>query len=112
MDGQQTNQDQQTKDFMASFFPQDLDSSTEFQFHPHPTPGPSNGINVANNNMELLGTIGNLINEQTAAAASYNVNANPGLLLEQQYKLSQLQQLQQLQNQIFQQQVSLFLFSL
>ncbi|KAJ7758578.1 hypothetical protein B0H14DRAFT_2540496 [Mycena olivaceomarginata] len=107
MDGQQTSQDQQTKDFMASFFPQDLDSSAEFQFHSHPTPGPSNGINVANNNMELLGTIGNLINEQTAAAASYNVNANPGLMLEQQYKLSQLQQLQQLQNQIFQQQIAL-----
>ncbi|KAJ7823983.1 hypothetical protein B0H14DRAFT_2825397 [Mycena olivaceomarginata] len=95
MDGQQTTQDQQTKDFMASFFPQDLDSSTEFQFHSHPTPGP------------CWGTIGNLINEQTAAAASYNVNANPGLMLEQQYKLSQLQQLQQLQNQIFQQQIAL-----
>ncbi|KAJ6588910.1 hypothetical protein B0H19DRAFT_1101926 [Mycena capillaripes] len=32
---------------------------------------------------------------------------NPGLLLEQQYKLTQLQQLQQLQNQIFQQQIAL-----
>ncbi|KAF7360350.1 BHLH domain-containing protein [Mycena venus] len=121
MNGQQTQQDQQTKDYMSSFFPQDLsmdqlqNSSSEFQFHSHPTPGPSNtngvNINLANNvnmgNMELLGTIGNLISEQTAAAASYNVNVNPGLLLEQQYKLTQLQQLQQLQNQIFQQQIAL-----
>lgn len=99
MDGQQA-QDQQTKDFMSSFFPQDLNamdqlqnSTTEqFQFHQNPPP--------SNVNMELLGTIGNLINEQTS---SYN----PGLLLEQQYKLTQLQQLQQLQNQIFQQQVGL-----
>jgi hypothetical protein len=112
MDGQQT-QDQQTKDFMSSFFPQDLpgieqiqNSSCADQFQFHPTPQPSNSVSMANNasmsssvNMELLGTIGNLINEQTS---SYN----PALLLEQQYKLTQLQQLQQLQNQIFQQQVS------
>ncbi|KAF7351199.1 BHLH domain-containing protein [Mycena sanguinolenta] len=118
MDSQQTAQDQQTKDFMSSFFPQDLamdqlqNNSSEFQYHPHPTPGPSSsnsnmGTLNNNSNMELLGTIGNLINEQTAAAASYNVNVNPGLLLEQQYKLTQLQQLQQLQNQIFQQQIAL-----
>ncbi|KAF8138059.1 hypothetical protein K438DRAFT_1946967 [Mycena galopus ATCC 62051] len=128
MDNQQTAQDQHTKDFMSSFFPQDLamdqlqNGGSEFQYHSHPTPGPSNNTNggninmpgnttLSNNpsmaNMELLGTIGNLINEQTAAAASYNVNVNPGLLLEQQYKLTQLQQLQQLQNQIFQQQIAL-----
>ncbi|KAJ6487962.1 hypothetical protein C8R45DRAFT_827870 [Mycena sanguinolenta] len=90
-------------------------NSSEFQYHPHPTPGPSSSnsnVGTMNHhpnmgNMELLGTIGNLINEQTAAAASYNVNVNPGLLLEQQYKLTQLQQLQQLQNQIFQQQIAL-----
>ncbi|KAK7044687.1 BHLH domain-containing protein [Favolaschia claudopus] len=115
MDGQQAAQDQH---LMSSFFPQDLgidhmqNSSQDFQFH---QPGPSNSnpvnLNLANslnvNNLELLGTIGNLINEQTAAAASYNVNVNPSLLLEQQYKLTQLQQLQQLQNQIFQQQIAL-----
>ncbi|KAJ7485304.1 hypothetical protein FB451DRAFT_1229127 [Mycena latifolia] len=98
MDTQQAH-DQQTKDFMSSFFPQDLaidqlgqNSADQFQFHPNP-PAP-------NVNMELIGNIGNLINEQTS---SYN----PGLLLEQQYKLTQLQQLQQLQNQIFQQQIAL-----
>ncbi|KAJ6470092.1 hypothetical protein C8R47DRAFT_1149460 [Mycena vitilis] len=88
MDGQQA-QDQHTKDFMASFFPQDISSmdqqlqtgsnSDQFQFHPNPTAGPSN------------------------TTSSYN----PGLLLEQQYKLTQLQQLQNLQNQIFQQQIAL-----
>ncbi|KAJ6627830.1 hypothetical protein B0H10DRAFT_1992097 [Mycena sp. CBHHK59/15] len=97
MDAQQA-QDQQTKDFMSSFFPQDtpIDSlqntADHFQF--------SQSQNPSNVNMELIGTIGNLINEQVS---SYN----PGLLLEQQYKLTQLQQLQQLQNQIFQQQIAL-----
>ncbi|KAJ7683037.1 hypothetical protein B0H17DRAFT_1075068 [Mycena rosella] len=98
MDNQQAH-DQQTKDFMSSFFPQDLamdhqlqNPADQFQFQPNPQP--------SNVNMELIGTIGNLINEQTS---SYN----PGLLLEQQYKLTQLQQLQQLQNQIFQQQIAL-----
>ncbi|KAJ7512723.1 hypothetical protein B0H11DRAFT_5313 [Mycena galericulata] len=97
MDNQQA-QDQQTKDFMSSFFPQDLameqlqNTTDQFQFHPNPQP--------PNVNMELIGSIGNLINEQ-------NSSYNPGLLLEQQYKLTQLQQLQQLQNQIFQQQIAL-----
>ncbi|KAJ6595823.1 hypothetical protein DFH09DRAFT_1135706 [Mycena vulgaris] len=96
MDSQQAH-DQQTKDFM-SFFPQDLaidqlqNAADQFQFHQNPPP--------SNVNMELIGTIGNMINEQ---ATSYN----PGLLLEQQYKLTQLHQLQQLQNQIFQQQIAL-----
>lgn len=40
-------------------------------------------------------------------AASYN----PHMMLEQQFKLTQLQQLQQLQNQIFQQQVSKHTFA-
>ncbi|KAJ7108505.1 hypothetical protein C8R44DRAFT_802881 [Mycena epipterygia] len=97
MDNQQT-QDQQTKDFMSSFFPQEMamdqlqNASDQFQYHPN---APNSNVN-----MELIGTLGNLINEQTS---SYN----PGLLLEQQYKLTQLQQLQQLQNQIFQQQIAL-----
>ncbi|KAJ7269889.1 hypothetical protein C8J57DRAFT_1323836 [Mycena rebaudengoi] len=94
MDSQQA-QDQQTKDFISSFFPQDLSmENPNFQFHENSAPQNLNG------NLELIGTLGNLISDQ---APSYN----PGLLLEQQYKLTQLQQLQQLQNQIFQQQIAL-----
>ncbi|KAJ7753339.1 hypothetical protein DFH07DRAFT_1061466 [Mycena maculata] len=82
MDSQQQAHDQQTKDFMQSFFPQDLtmdqlqSPADQFQFHPNPPP---------------------------SNTSSYN----PTLLIEQQYKLTQLQQLQQLQNQIFQQQIAL-----
>ncbi|KAF7316239.1 BHLH domain-containing protein [Mycena indigotica] len=91
---------QQTKDFMASFFPPDMDPTqlqaaasdhAQFQFH-HQQP-PSNGSQVDLAMGSLMG-----VNDQ-----SYN----PAALLEQQYKLSQLQQLQQLQNQIFQQQIAL-----
>ncbi|KAJ7927591.1 hypothetical protein B0H13DRAFT_1971054 [Mycena leptocephala] len=91
MDGQQT-QDQQTKDFMSSFFPQDLpgieqiqNSTGADQFQFHPTPQPSNSVSMANN----------------ASMSSSTSSYNPALLLEQQYKLTQLQQLQQLQNQFF-----------
>ncbi|KAJ7778325.1 hypothetical protein B0H16DRAFT_1503086 [Mycena metata] len=106
MDGQQqAQQDQQTKDFLSSFFPQDLamdqlQNGTDQQFQFHPNQGPNNSSNV---NMELLGTIGNLNPGLLDPGL-----LNPGLLLEQQYnKLTQLQQLQQLQNQIFQQQIAL-----
>ncbi|KAJ7065016.1 hypothetical protein C8F01DRAFT_1129151 [Mycena amicta] len=84
---------QQTKDFMASFFPPDMDhpqgtqDNTQFQYQQTPSSDLS---------------IGNLINVGDPSAAY-----NPAALLEQQYKLSQLQQLQQLQNQIFQQQIAL-----
>ncbi|KAF7319076.1 BHLH domain-containing protein [Mycena chlorophos] len=86
------------KDFMA-FFPQDMDPSPlqqqpapdhpHFQYHQ----GPPNGTDLA---------MGNLVNVNDTGAPY-----NPAALLEQQYKLSQLQQLQQLQNQIFQQQMAL-----
>ncbi|KAJ7634846.1 hypothetical protein FB45DRAFT_790253 [Roridomyces roridus] len=97
MDNQQA-QDQQTKDFMSSFFPQDMPinqlppPADQFQFHPTSQHAPVN--------MELVGSLGNMLNDQ-------NPSYNPSLLLEQQYKLTQLQQLQQLQNQIFQQQIAL-----
>ncbi|KAJ7100230.1 hypothetical protein B0H15DRAFT_944570 [Mycena belliarum] len=104
MDSQQAAQDQQAKDFMSSFFPQELSMDPQdhqYQFHqsPNPNSDPHAPMNL-NGNMDLIGSIGNLINEQ-------NSSYNPGLLLEQQYKLTQLQQLQQLQNQIFQQQLAL-----
>ncbi|KAF5310710.1 hypothetical protein D9619_008135 [Psilocybe cf. subviscida] len=44
---------------------------------------------------------------RNSAASSPNFSAPSNLLMEQQIKLSQLQQLQQLQNQIFQQQIAL-----
>ncbi|KAJ7152271.1 hypothetical protein C8R43DRAFT_1003965 [Mycena crocata] len=99
MDGHQAH-DQQAKDFMSSFFPQEMpmdhlqnSAAEQFQYG-------TNGSTPSNTNMDLMGTIGNLMNDQ-------NSNYNPNILLEQQYKLTQLQQLQQLQNQIFQQQIAL-----
>ncbi|CAA7269997.1 unnamed protein product [Cyclocybe aegerita] len=86
-----------------------------------PTPqSPNNQLtSLLNNLMQMQSLENNIIQQQAAAtpnssspsqmAASSNPQSgyNSQLLLEQQIKLTQLQQLQQLQNQIFQQQIAL-----
>lgn len=123
--------EQQQKDFLSSFFsaehPMDhLQAPTEgqhqqamFQFSGASAPAQSTlGIHPSHQqpamnsqfNIELLG---NFMQMQgidpplpPASMSSPTIAPyNPQLLLEQQFKLTQLQQLQQLQNQIFQQQV-------
>ncbi|KAF9553575.1 hypothetical protein CPC08DRAFT_767450 [Agrocybe pediades] len=60
-------------------------------------------IGLLNNLMQMQG----LDTSTTPASSSLNMAAFDPQLLEQQIKLTQLQQLQQLQNQIFQQQIAL-----
>jgi hypothetical protein len=125
MDAQQ---EQQQKEFISSFFPPDdhgqraLDrgpqsSNPVFPFTPNDisTTGTQTNFsglmplhtNISNAqvNMDLLGNL------MTAQGIEGQPNPSqqytPQLLLEQQFKLTQLQQLLQLQNQIFQQQVRL-----
>jgi hypothetical protein len=123
MDAQQ---EQQQKEFMSSFFSPDdhgqraLDrgpQSSMFPFTPNDvsTTGTqtnfsglmqlNTNISNAQVNMDLLGNLMTAqgIEGQPNPAQQYT----PQLLLEQQFKLTQLQQLLQLQNQIFQQQVRL-----
>ena len=54
---------------------------------------------------ELIGSMGGAVMSPQQGNMDGGQQFNPQLLLEQQFKLTQLQQLQQLQNQIFQQQV-------
>jgi hypothetical protein len=115
-------QDQQQKDFMSTFFPpvdhdgdpshhqQSLFNGATLQpgIHGH---GMHSSMNVNNANLSLdMDVVGNFMTMQgiegqqplSPSQAAYN----PQALLEQQFKATQLQQLQQLQNQIFLQQVS------
>jgi hypothetical protein len=105
------------KDFMASFFPNDqpLDSHFPFtggiqqqqqqqqqqhqQHQQQQQPQPTLNTQI---NMDLLMHMQGI---DTTTPVSSQSSYNPQSLLEQQFKLTQLQQLQQLQNQIFQQQV-------
>jgi hypothetical protein len=73
------------------------------QATPQPPLMPVNPQLNLNNQLELLGNMMALQGMDSAANLS---QYNPQLLLEQHVKLTQLQQLQQLQNHIFQQQVS------
>lgn len=61
------------------------------------------------NNMLQIQHVGDQLTgitaQQTSGGGSANVQYNSQAVFEQQFKLSQLQQLQQLQNQIFQHQV-------
>jgi hypothetical protein len=121
-------QDQQQKDFLSSLFPLEIpvdhlqtgsdgqqQSLSMFQFNgaspaQQPTASMHTSIPQSTNaqlNMDLLG---NLISMQGIENQSPTPHTtyNPQLLLEQQFKLTQLQQLQQLQNQIFQQQARNF----
>lgn len=57
--------------------------------------------------MDLIGSFLAMqgVESQGALTPGTHTPYNPATVLEQQFKLTQLQQLQQLQNQIFQQQV-------
>ena len=74
-------------------------------------------MSLLNNLLQMQGLENTMLNQQNStpppSSSSPNTTQpsyNPQLLLEQQIKLTQLQQLQQLQNQIFQQQVLFFPF--
>jgi hypothetical protein len=88
---------------------------------PQPMSSPQNQLtlNLLNNLLQMQGLDNSIVNQQqpTAASPSTSQPTSPSgtttssynpQLLEQQIKLTQLQQLQQLQNQIFQQQVLFF----
>jgi hypothetical protein len=107
--------DDHQKEFLNNLFPLDDPSqhhSNDIQqqqqqqqpiFHyNNQQTSPNLNTNVANQ-LELLG---NLMAMQGIESPTTVPQCTPHLLLEQQFKLTQLQQLQQLQNQIFQQQVS------
>lgn len=123
------SQDQQQKDFLSTFF----SNNNEPNHHPDPTQQqhqqhhpqqhglfngsaltlpnmlahPMHAANGAPTEMDLIGSFMAMqgIDTQSALSPSAQSSYNPQMLLEQQFKLNQLQQLQQLQNQIFQQQV-------
>jgi hypothetical protein len=122
-------QEQQQKEFLSSFFPADvsvdelqrsLDSNHGnnglFSFNGTAAShlgissshsGLGNGAN-ARLDMELLGNLMAMQGIEGQPGPNHqHPQYTPQLLLEQQFKLTQLQQLQQLQHQIFQQQVSL-----
>ena len=110
--------EQQQKDFMSTFFPQDSSSNQEFNTQSipmfpfssgtsshHTTMGMQQSMQPNMNpqiNVDHLTHMQGIDNATVSPQSSYNSQS----LLEQQFKLSQLQQLQQLQNQIFQQQAS------
>ena len=65
-------------------------------------------ITLLNNLLSMQGIENSILSQQSTtptSPTSSQPSYNPQLLLEQQIKLTQLQQLQQLQSQIFQQQV-------
>jgi hypothetical protein len=120
------SQDQQQKDFMSTFFPPSVDHGNQNGDHSqHQQPlfngsalqpgmhghGMHSSMNTNNTNMTLdMDVMGNFmamqgIEAQQALSPSQGPY-NPQMLLEQQFKVTQLQHLQQLQNQIFLQQVS------
>lgn len=122
-------QAQQQKDFMSAFFPPqgdnpnpNVDHSQHHQnlfngqgLHPgmintgmQALSNMSNGSNITSD-MDMLQNLMAMQGMESHSPVQGNQQApyNPSAMLEQQFKLTQLQQLQQLQNQIFQQQVSI-----
>jgi hypothetical protein len=121
------SQDQQQKDFMSTFFPPSADHGNQQQgdhsqhhqplfnsaallpgLHGH---GTHPSMNTSNTHMALdMDVMGNFISMQgiegQQQVSPTQPPYNPQMVLEQQFKVTQLQQLQQLQNQIFLQQVS------
>ncbi|KAG6808582.1 hypothetical protein H0H92_003648 [Tricholoma furcatifolium] len=103
--------ERQEKDFLATIFPSDGGQQDMYtmafnqqpmqqQSMPSPMNPPQLGMDMLNNLMSMQG-----IESQAQTPSSPQYNSQQ--LLEQQFKLTQLQQLQQLQNQIFQQQIAL-----
>lgn len=121
--------DQQQKDYMASFFPNvdlnhlqtngmdlmqqpALNSQQSQSMMPGLSMPPQLDMEMLGNLMSMQGLASPHHHQLGAASPSQSHfpstsnTANPQMIMEQQFKLAQLQQLQQLQNQIFQQQVS------
>lgn len=109
------------------------DSPTSASSPSGPTPQSPNSqltMNLLNNLLQMQGLENNIVSQQLSASAQASTQTSsssaqpqspgaapsspnsfpPHLMIEQQIKLSQLQQLQQLQNQIFQQQVGILRF--
>ena len=89
-----------------------IDSPTSPPSPPMSAPQNQLAMSLLNNLLQMQGLENTMLNQQNSAttpptttSSSPSTTYNPQLLLEQQIKLTQLQQLQQLQNQIFQQQV-------
>jgi hypothetical protein len=98
----------------ARSFPMDDDDAPPSP--PMSTPQNQLAISLLNNLLQMQGLENTILNQQntntspspSSSPSTTQPSYNPQLLLEQQIKLTQLQQLQQLQSQIFQQQVLLF----
>jgi hypothetical protein len=114
-------QDQQQKDFMSTFFPPSADQNGDPSHHQfngsalqpgiHGHGMHSSSMNVNNTNLSMdMDVVSNFMAMQGIEGqqplSPSQTSYNPQALLEQQFKVTQLQQLQQLQNQIFLQQVS------
>ena len=118
-------QAQQQKDFMSTFFSPQGDHPNanvdHSQHHQNLFNGQGLHTGMINTGMQALSNISNGSNVTSDIDILQNLMAMQGIeshspvqanqqapynMLEQQFKLTQLQQLQQLQNQIFQQQVS------
>lgn len=96
---------QETKDYLSSLFTES--GAREGQEHPFPMFSEQNLLGQSLNNGQLpldMNFLGNVMAMQGAEAQTALQTQNQSSL-EQQIKLTQLQQLQQLQNHIFQQQV-------
>lgn len=109
---------QQHKDIVQSFFQFDASREAVERFYGRPsapqTPGnfssqpplpPMPNLPFGSEALQHLLPSMDLTGQQQGTSQSSQ--ATPQALLEQQFRLNQLQQLQQLQNQIFQQQVGL-----
>lgn len=128
--------EQQQKDFLSHLFPVDLPmdhlqnpsaianaqqsmAMPMFQFNgsPSPTSMSMQPGSISQNmgsqlNLDLLGSLMSMQGIEPhpqSGMPSGQAPYNPQLMLEQQFKLAQLQQLQQLQNQIFQQQARIII---
>ncbi|KDQ58718.1 hypothetical protein JAAARDRAFT_176786 [Jaapia argillacea MUCL 33604] len=112
--------DQQQKDFLSSFFGTDS-SSDQLQRPPDsmqqnifnsamstapPTPQPTMNMQSFQQSNSMFGAADILGNMMQGIETQQNP-CTPQMVLEQQLRLAKLQQLQQLQNQIFQQQLEL-----
>lgn len=102
---------QQQKDFLQSLFPSP--DHTQSPIYPYtssdsmsPNSSAQLNMNVLGNMMQMQGIELSSASASSSSGAGSSASYNPQMLMEQQFKLTQLQQLQQLQNQIFQQQVS------
>ncbi|GLB42027.1 hypothetical protein LshimejAT787_1100420 [Lyophyllum shimeji] len=100
------------KDFLSSMFPADEQQRPQINMYSMPytqsTMPPSMPQNVNPQlSMDMLNNLMSMQGIESQPTSPTSPHYNPQTLLEQQFKLTQLQQLQQLQNQILQQQIAL-----